>query len=100
MEGIPGDLHTQVLFIASFHSVVLAFTAVLTIAFTVIFVYGSAVFVYQAGLLNGLGLQPFNSTGGLVWMVPVMSFTVVVGLAARSPHSMAWPKKHKDGHTV
>ena len=69
------------LFIGAFRSLVVAVTALVTIAFTLVFVFGSAVAVYQTGVLDAVGIAALSQSGGLVWMVPVMTFTIVVGLA-------------------
>ena len=72
---------TSTVVIGAFRSLVVAVTALVTIAFTLVFVFGSAVAVYQTGVLDAVGIAALSQSGGLVWMVPVMTFTIVVGLA-------------------
>jgi len=44
-------------------------------------VFGGAVFIYQNGALQWLGLAAFQPEGGaLFWMSPCIAFSVVVGL--------------------
>ena len=45
------------------------------------FVYGCAILVYQDGSLNGLNLHFINGTGGLYWIIPVMTVSILCGLA-------------------
>merc|ERR1712223_100899 len=45
------------------------------------FVYGLAVMVYQHGLLSGLNTEAVANTNGLYWLIPVMTVTILIGLA-------------------
>jgi len=52
-----------------------------TIAVPLTLVYGLSVLVYQHGLLDGLHWAPVSNTQGLYWLTPVMTVTILIGLA-------------------
>jgi uncharacterized membrane protein YdfJ with MMPL/SSD domain len=65
-----------------FMSLLAPFRSILTLTLTLGFSFGLGVLVYQDGLLNWLQLRPLTSvSGGFCWLVPIMSFTIIVGLA-------------------
>jgi len=63
-----------------FRSVVVPLRAILTISMTLGWVYGFGVLTYQRGALAWLGAAEVANMHGVSWMVPVMSFTILVGL--------------------
>ena len=67
-----------VLMLIAFRSVVIAIKAVISIALTQSIVYGMATCVYQYGVLNWTGFFGLQSTGGLCWVPPVLSFCISV----------------------
>lgn len=64
-----------------FKSVFVPFRLFITIMVPMLFVYGLAVMVYQHGLLSGLNAEAFANTDGLYWLIPVMTVTILIGLA-------------------
>jgi len=65
----------------AFRSIVVPLRAVLCIVWMLCVVFGSAVFVYQSGALEFLGLDAFKRQGNaLFWMSPCIAFSIVVGL--------------------
>ena len=63
-----------------FKSIVVPIRSVLSIALTLMFVFGLTVMVYQDGDLSFLNLQCLSQTGSISWLPPVMTFSIVVGL--------------------
>ena len=58
------------------------FRSILSIGLTLGFSFGLGAIVYQNGTFSWLGLRAFESTdGGFCWLVPVMAFSIIVGLA-------------------
>jgi len=53
----------------------------LTIAIPMSLVYGIAIYTYQDGLLKFLNIDAVGDTQGLYWLVPVMTVTILCGLA-------------------
>eukprot|EP01083_Nonionella_stella_P175498 611326_1 len=64
-----------------FKSVFVPFRLFITIAVPMTFVYGLAVMVYQDGLLSALNMDCVAPTDGLYWLIPVMTVTILIGLA-------------------
>merc|ERR1711974_58264 len=66
----------------SFRSVVAPIRAIFCLAWMLVVTYGIAVYVFQDGYLNVLGEQAVASRklGGMSWMSPIFSFSVLVGL--------------------
>jgi len=65
---------------AFFRSVVVPIRSVVSIALTLMFVFGLTVLVYQDGIFDPLGLACMSKTGEISWLPPVMTFSIVVGL--------------------
>lgn len=63
-----------------FRSLVVAGRLVFTIAFTLSWIYGAGVLVFQKGALNWL-FSVLKHTHQFYWMSPVMSFSVLTGLS-------------------
>jgi len=53
----------------------------LTIAVPMSLVYGLSVLTYQKGLLQSLNWSSVGDTHGLYWLIPVMTVTILCGLA-------------------
>lgn len=65
-----------------FQSIVTPFRSVVSICMTLSFVFGLCVLVFQHGILNWTQVPSWSSTGGEIsWLVPVMAFSIIVGLA-------------------
>merc|ERR1712130_655579 len=64
-----------------FKSVFVPFRLFITIVVPMLFVYGLAVMVYQQGMLDGLNVEAVRNSDGLYWLVPVMTVTILIGLA-------------------
>lgn len=65
-------------------SVVIPLRSIVAIVCTLAFCYGSATLVYERGVLNWLGfdgLHAFADNPSLLWMPPIVSFGIIVGLA-------------------
>ncbi len=68
----------------SFGSVAVALRLAFTVAVSLAWTYGGVVFVYQPGPGQRAlaGLSPaLRDSPGLFWVVPVMAFSILVGLA-------------------
>jgi uncharacterized membrane protein YdfJ with MMPL/SSD domain len=64
-----------------FRSLFAPLRSIVSIALTLSFSFGLAVYVYQDGIFNWMNLSSLNSIGNEVcWLVPVMAFSTVVGL--------------------
>jgi len=63
-----------------FRSVMIAVRGLVTIVFTLAVVYMAAHGIFQLGWLRSMGI-PVGGTEGLFFMVPVTTFTIVLGLA-------------------
>ncbi|EGD81811.1 hypothetical protein PTSG_11885 [Salpingoeca rosetta] len=65
----------------AFRSIAIPLRAILTIAMTLAFVYGCSIWVYQFGVLDGIGLPGLSGQlKALSWITPVMAFSILVGL--------------------
>lgn len=65
-----------------FNSVVAALKLLLTVVLPLTWVYGFAVWTFQDGLFDSLGLHlPIHSSGGLHWMVPCSTTMLLLALA-------------------
>jgi uncharacterized membrane protein YdfJ with MMPL/SSD domain len=64
-----------------FRSVLIPIRTVLTIALTLSFVYGAATLVYVHGILAWTHFPGFEAPGAIIWMPPLVSFALCVGLA-------------------
>lgn len=64
-----------------FKSVFLPIRSIVSISLTLAFSFGLSVLVFQDGVLNWTSIQALTSIGDeLCWLVPIMAFTIVVGL--------------------
>lgn len=66
---------------AVFRSVLIALRSVLTLAMTVCCVFGLASLVYDKGGLDWLHFWGLQGQNGLTWLVPVVCFSIVIGLS-------------------
>ena len=64
----------------NFGSLAIPLRSALSILVTLCWVYGSAVLVYQHGALDFLHAEQVANRGGVSWMVPLMTFSVITGL--------------------
>ncbi len=64
-----------------FRSVMIPIRTVFTIALTLSFVYGAATLVYVYGALSWTHFSGFDAPGAIIWMPPLVSFAMCVGLA-------------------
>eukprot|EP01084_Bolivina_argentea_P208291 355189_1 len=64
-----------------FRSIFLPFRLFLCIVIPIIFVYGFVTGIYQNGWTNWLKWDSLKKTDGIYWMLPVITCTVLVGLA-------------------
>lgn len=64
----------------AFRSVVIPIRAVFSLFLTLAFSYGIAVWVYQDGVLDFFSWAPLAGSGAMCWLVPVMAFSILVGL--------------------
>ncbi|GMH76279.1 hypothetical protein TL16_g07023 [Triparma laevis f. inornata] len=63
-----------------FRSIIVPIRSVVSIALTLMFVFGLTVLVYQDGAFEFMDLNCFSKTGYISWLPPVMTFSIVVGL--------------------
>lgn len=70
-----------VVLLLAFRSLLVPLRAIVCLAWMLVATFGSATLVYQQGALTSLGV-PFLAPagGGLFWMAPCISFSIVVGL--------------------
>jgi uncharacterized membrane protein YdfJ with MMPL/SSD domain len=65
-----------------FRSILVPFRSVVSIFLTLSFSFGLAVLVFQNGLFDWTHIQAFSlESGELCWLVPLMGFSIIVGLA-------------------
>lgn len=63
-----------------FRSIIVPFRLVLTLAIPLAYTYGLTIMIFQEGDAKWLGSVVANSTA-IYWLVPVMAFSVLVGLS-------------------
>jgi len=61
-------------------SVAFAFGSVLLVAWTMVVVFALGVGVYQDGMFGSHAPAQLANTGGIAWIVPALTFTVILGL--------------------
>lgn len=80
-----------VVLLLAFRSAFMPLRAALCLVWMLVITFGAAIAIYQDGALDAVGwssLQPVS--GGLFWMSPCISFSVVVGLGLECvPHMRA-----------
>eukprot|EP01060_Flectonema_neradi_P011544 TRINITY_DN18595_c0_g1_i1.p1 TRINITY_DN18595_c0_g1~~TRINITY_DN18595_c0_g1_i1.p1 ORF type:complete len:904 (+),score=124.20 TRINITY_DN18595_c0_g1_i1:135-2846(+) len=64
----------------SFKSLFIPLRSVFTIGLTVVWVYGFATLTYEHGALEWTHFEGFDSTHAIVYIIPLMSFSIVVGI--------------------
>lgn len=64
----------------AFRSIIVPLRSILTITLTICFVYGFATLTYQDGALNWIGLAGIQGIGALAWIVPIISYSLIVGI--------------------
>lgn len=64
-----------------FRAVFLPFRLFLCVIVPILFVYGVVTGIYQHGWLDWIGWNSVNKSDGIYWMLPVVTCTVLVGLA-------------------
>eukprot|EP00164_Ancoracysta_twista_P000151 GFYU01000222.1.p1 GENE.GFYU01000222.1~~GFYU01000222.1.p1 ORF type:complete len:843 (+),score=247.73 GFYU01000222.1:254-2782(+) len=64
-----------------FQSVFAPLRSVVTISITLMIVFGFASLTYEYGVLEFMGADQLSKVGALNWITPVMSFSVLCGLA-------------------
>jgi predicted RND superfamily exporter protein len=71
-----------VLMACFFRSLVAPLRSIVSISLTLAFVFGLVALVYEHGILDWTGVRSWSSVSDEVsWMVPVMAFSIIVGLA-------------------
>jgi len=64
----------------AFRSLFVPIRSVMTIALTIFFVQGFAALVYQHGALDWTGFSGFRSTNAVIYINPLLSFSIIVGV--------------------
>lgn len=64
----------------AFRSILIPLRSMLTIGMTLAFVYGGATAVYAYGVLDWIGFSGLEKAGSILWMPPLVSFSMVTGL--------------------
>lgn len=78
---IAGILVVAMVVLAIFYrSVAAPLRSLITMIYTLIFVYGLGVSVFQGGLLKWTGLSGLQPYGKFTWMAVAGSFPVMIGL--------------------
>lgn len=65
----------------TFRSLVIPVRSVLSIGLTLAFSFGFVTLIYQYGMLDWLGFYGWQNHHAVYWLAPVLSFTVIVGIA-------------------
>eukprot|EP00756_Hemistasia_phaeocysticola_P011157 Hpha_TRINITY_DN15094_c1_g10::TRINITY_DN15094_c1_g10_i1::g.123779::m.123779/K06994/K06994; putative drug exporter of the RND superfamily len=79
MVGVTSAVVTVFVGLA-FRSVFVPLRSVATIALTIMFVQGLAALVYQHGALDWTGFSGFRSTNAVIYINPLLSFSIIVGI--------------------
>ncbi|KAL0213058.1 hypothetical protein RCL1_006684 [Eukaryota sp. TZLM3-RCL] len=78
-------LFTMIIIITLFVFVFKSFIAPLRLMFSIVlsisFIFGLGIVIYQKGTLLGDFLSPFSPTFKIIWVLPVMSFSILCGLS-------------------
>ncbi|KAL0207690.1 hypothetical protein P9112_012318 [Eukaryota sp. TZLM1-RC] len=69
------------LFLFVFKSVLVPIRLLFTIILSISFVFGLGVMVYQEGTFLGELFSAFESQGKVIWILPIMAFSILVGLS-------------------
>lgn len=80
MIGATGGVVLLIVAVA-FKSLVVPLRTIFTIGMTLLWAYGFAVYCYQDGVLDWTGIAGFAKQGAEEWMVPVLSFPILVGIS-------------------
>jgi len=64
----------------AFRSVLIPIRAVFTIGVTLSWVYGFASLTYTNGVLEWTHIPGFQPIGALIWMIPLITFSIIVGI--------------------
>lgn len=64
----------------AFKSIMVPLRALFTTAVTLSFVYGFADMTYEYGALNWTGLKGLQSTQAVFWLIPLLSFCIIIGI--------------------
>lgn len=73
-----------VLYWAAFGSLIIPLRAIVSMCFAISWVFGLSVLIYQQGVLQWTGVSALSPTPGspqLCWLIPVMAFSIMVGLS-------------------
>lgn len=73
-----------VLYWAAFGSLIIPLRAIISMCFALCWVYGLSILIYEDGVLEWTGFAPLSPTAGspqLCWLIPVMAFSIMVGLS-------------------
>jgi uncharacterized membrane protein YdfJ with MMPL/SSD domain len=73
-----------VLYWAAFSSLMIPLRAIISMCFAMGWTFGLSVLIYQDGVLEWTGFAPLSPTPGspqLCWLIPVMAFSIMVGLS-------------------
>lgn len=66
---------------ASFRSLLIPVRSVVTIAITLLVIFGFANLTYEHDMLGWLQIAGLKDTGTIVWLAPMTTFTIVVGVS-------------------
>ncbi|KAL0246674.1 hypothetical protein GEMRC1_007885 [Eukaryota sp. GEM-RC1] len=70
-----------VLFSITFKSILVPLRLLVTIVLTISFIFGLGIIVYQDGTFLSQYFHAFTPTGKILWIIPIMSFCILCGLA-------------------
>jgi RND superfamily putative drug exporter len=64
-----------------FRSILIPLRSVLSLLLTVGCVFGCAALIYDNGVLNWLHWESLKDSGGLTWLIPVVTFQIIIGIS-------------------
>eukprot|EP00760_Papus_ankaliazontas_P017043 PhM_4_TR17011/c0_g1_i2/m.68989/K06994/K06994; putative drug exporter of the RND superfamily len=64
----------------AFRSILIPLRSVVTIATTVLFIFGLTALTYDVGVFNWTGIASLKSIDAVVWAEPILSFSIILGV--------------------
>ena len=65
----------------AFKSLLVPLRSIFSISMTLAFVYGLSTLIYEKGILSWLNFAPLGKYDAIIWLPPVVSFAIIVGIA-------------------
>lgn len=64
-----------------FRSFLIPLRSVLSLSMAIFFVFGAAALVFDQGILDWLHFSGLHSSGGITWLIPVVTFSILIGIS-------------------